>query len=43
MHITDYNDDGLADLIVGDVNWPSSTRPKKNLSDQQLAKYAKFK
>ena len=43
MHVTDYNGDGLADLIVGDVNSPSSMRPKKDLSEQQLVQYAKFK
>ena len=43
MHVADYNGDGLADLLVGDVNSPITTRPKPSLSKKQLEKYVAFK
>jgi hypothetical protein len=43
MHVADYNGDGLADLLVGDVNSPTTTRPKLTLSKKQLREYAEFK
>ena len=43
MHVADYNGDGLADLLVGDVNFPSAIRPKRTLSKKQLGEYADFK
>ena len=43
IHVADYNGDGLADLLVGDVNSPSTTRPKRTLSKKQLGEYADFK
>jgi capsular polysaccharide biosynthesis protein len=43
MHVADWNGDGLADLLVGDVNSPTTTRPKQTLSKKQLGEYADFK
>lgn len=43
MHVADYNGDGLADLLVGDVNFPSTCGPRPDLSEQQREQYAAFK
>lgn len=42
LHVADYNGDGITDLLVGDVNWPGETRPRKNLTAKQRAEYAAF-